>query len=304
MLVLVLGSTLIWTSILVRWVTRLLTREEILLGFDPEPFFARTPGGRQRALFLGMALTVLGYFYFGQWLQARDVRVGLALSLWILLPAMALGVVRMVRPVQLDWRRDFGIRPAPINAALGAILLGLGLMLPIVGGLQPLVEKLLPMPAADAARMGSALSDFTVLQAFLLAALSPALMEEFVFRGVLFGLLRRENTTRFAVVVSAACFALVHLSIHRFPPTFLLGLVLAILVARHGSLLPAMLMHLVYNGVLLVGGNYYTEHWAETGPPMDLDGPLAWAISVGLLWVGAWLAGLTPSLRPPAEPLS
>ena len=84
----------------------------------------------------------------------------------------------------------------------------------------------------------------------------------------------------------------------------LLGVLLGALVARHGSLLPAMVMHFVYNGALLVGGHYYMEHWAVSGPPIDLDGPVMWGATTVVLWAGAWLAGLTGPLRPPAEPVS
>lgn len=304
MLGLVTGSTLIWITLMVRWVGQLLTREETLLGFDPEPFFARTPGGRARALQLGLVLTILGYFYLGQWLQNWNLLPGLALSLWVLLPAMGLGVVRMVRPVRRDWRRIFNLRPAPVNALLGAVLLAVGLILPMAGGLQPLMERLLPMPAADAQRMSEALVDFSMLQAFLLASLSPALMEEFVFRGIFLGLFREQGSRERAVVMSAVGFALIHLSIHRFAPTFLLGLVLGAVVARHGSLLPAVVLHLVYNASILLGSQYYADHWATGGAPFDLDGPVAWAASLAALWVGAWLCGLTGSLRPPPEPVS
>lgn len=304
MLALVSGSTLVWITLLVRWVSQLLTREETLLGFDPEPFFARTSGGRARALGLGMLLTIVGYFYFGQWLQTQNLVYGLGLSLWVLLPAMGFGVIRMVRPASPQWRRILGLRPAPLTSLVGAVLLGLGLILPIVGGLQPLMSRLLPMPEADAARMADALGQFSMWQAFLLASLSPALMEEFVFRGIFLGLYREQGSTERAVVMSALGFALIHLSIHRLAPTFLLGLVLGALVARYGSLLPAIIMHLVYNGSLLLGAHYYEQNWARSGPPLDLDGPLAWAASICLVWAGAWLCGLTGSLRPPAEPVS
>ncbi|RKZ13821.1 hypothetical protein DRQ53_12765 [bacterium] len=304
MLVLVSGSTLLWITLLVRWVSQLLNREETLLGFDPEPFFARTPGGRSRALGLGMLLTIVGYFYFGQWLQTQNLILGLALSLWVLLPAMGMGVVRMVRLPDLDWRRVLSLQSAPANSYLGAALLGIGVILPIIGGLQPLAAQLLPMPEADAARMAEVMGQFTMWQALLLAALAPAIMEEFVFRGIFLGLYREDNSKQRAVVMSALGFALIHLSIHRFAPTFVLGLVLGALVVRHASLLPAMIMHLVYNSSLLLGSRYYEEHWVLSGPPLDLDGPLAWAISVGLVWIGAWLCGLTGSLRPPVEPVT
>jgi sodium transport system permease protein len=304
MLILVIGSTVLWITLLVRWVSQLLSREETLLGFDPEPFFAKTPGGRSRALNLGMLLTIVGYFYFGQWLQNKSLVVGLALSLWLLLPGMGAGVAAMVRPVNRDWSRILGLRGASPQSVIGGGLIGVGMILPIAGGLQPLMAELLPMPEADAARMGEAFANFSMTQAILLAALSPALMEEFVFRGIFLGLFREDGSKQRAVLLSALGFALIHLSIHRLAPTFVLGVLLGALVVRHGSLLPAVVMHFVYNGVLLVGGQYYMDHWAASGAPIDLDGPIMWGATTVVLWTGAWLAGLTGPLRPPAEPVS
>jgi sodium transport system permease protein len=125
MFLLVSLASFAWGLLAMRWVEGVLSREEAILGFDPEPLLARTPSGRRRAVFLGMSLTVLVYFYLGQLLQTWNFRAGLVLSLWVLLPALAALTLRIA------WsggalREVLSLRGARPDALLGAALLGLG----------------------------------------------------------------------------------------------------------------------------------------------------------------------------------
>jgi membrane protease YdiL (CAAX protease family) len=84
------------------------------------------------------------------------------------------------------------------------------------------------------------------------AALTPAICEEFLFRGVLFHVLRR----RFGVWVStlsvSILFALFHFNPYQLSITFLLGCVLAWLVVRTKSLFSSMIFHLLNNTMVLI----------------------------------------------------
>lgn len=296
-MVIVVASTLGWIALAARQVTTLMEREETVLGFDPEPFFAPTEGGRRRAIQVALALTVTGFFYVGQWLQSRSPVGGLALSLWVLLPALALLTERLVRGRRPRWTEAVALRsPAPRHV-LGAMTLGLGLVLPMIG-LQQLQAVFLPAPASQFELLGQTFERMSLWQLFALAAVSPAVCEEFVFRGVFLGHLRRQGSDRRAILWSAFWFALIHLSVFRFLPTFLLGLVLAAVVVRSRSLWPAVVLHLTYNGSLLLGERWLRTHEA----PFALDGPVAAAAALGLVLAGAALLVRWPRLRPaPAE---
>ncbi len=82
-----------------------------------------------------------------------------------------------------------------------------------------------------------------------LIALLPGICEELLFRGVVFSLLRRGFSDRVALVLQAALFAVMHLYLFRWLPTFGLGLAAGWLVLRTGSLLPAMVLHVVHNAL-------------------------------------------------------
>ncbi|MFC1571963.1 ABC transporter permease subunit/CPBP intramembrane protease [Candidatus Eisenbacteria bacterium] len=280
----VAAVTLCWAALVVRYVGALLSREEMVLGFDPEPFFARTRGGRMRALHVGMATTVVVFFYGGQLLQHRNLELGLALSLWILLPVLGLFTYRLAH-FEGGWIDTLSLRaPSPV-ALIAAVCLGLGLMLPIAGGLGPLQAKFFPAPEITFAGLDQALAAMSDWRLLALVAVSPGLMEELVFRGVFFGLLLRITTPRRAVLTSALYFALIHLSVFRLAPTFVLGVVLALLVLRSRSLWPAVLMHAVYNGTLVMGVRLHER----SGLPIEPDGVLAWGASIALLVLGVVL---------------
>ena len=80
----------------------------------------------------------------------------------------------------------------------------------------------------------------------LTTALLPALLEEFAFRGVILGSLRRFGDG-FAVIISALLFGATHFYITQIPMAFILGLVMGFIVVKTNSLLPGILIHFFNN---------------------------------------------------------
>jgi membrane protease YdiL (CAAX protease family) len=88
----------------------------------------------------------------------------------------------------------------------------------------------------------------------VLLALTPALCEEIVFRGVLLGSTRTLEPWRM-IALNGLVFGAFHLSFEtviRFLPTALLGALIAWAVWRSGSIWVGSLMHLLNNGMLVV----------------------------------------------------
>ena len=83
-----------------------------------------------------------------------------------------------------------------------------------------------------------------------LAVLAAPLFEEFIFRGLIQGGLRRSLPAWQAIVISAAIFAIVHPPASMLP-VFVLGLCAGRAYERSGALLAPMLVHGMYNGAVL-----------------------------------------------------
>jgi membrane protease YdiL (CAAX protease family) len=88
------------------------------------------------------------------------------------------------------------------------------------------------------------------LWAFPLALIAAPIFEEFIFRGLIFGGLRRSFGLWPAALASAAVFAIVHPPVSMVP-VFCMGVCAAYVYDRSRSLLAPMLTHAVYNAAAL-----------------------------------------------------
>ena len=94
-------------------------------------------------------------------------------------------------------------------------------------------------------------SRYPVWLNLVIIALLPAVVEEFIFRGLIFSGYKKRNPLR-AVILSAALFGLIHMNINQFSYAFVIGTVFALLVYATGSLVPAILSHFLINGTSVV----------------------------------------------------
>jgi sodium transport system permease protein len=199
-----------------------------------------------------VAVAVL-FFYGGINLQLRLGERGLLASEWLLL---FLPAVLFVRVGGFDVRRALSLNAPSARMLLGAALLIAG-SLPIawlIGWLQTFV---LPVPAGllqGMERLVTAHSLRRTLWLVLLLAVTPAVCEETVFRGVLLGGTRSLPPWK-AILLNGLVFGAFHLSFQtaiRFLPTAWLGIVIAWAVWRTRSLWAGMLMHFLNNGAILL----------------------------------------------------
>ncbi len=135
----------------------------------------------------------------------------------------------------------------------------------------------------------------SVWELILFVTVMPGILEEIAFRGVLFSGLR-EHLRRpwLAVLLSAAVFAVFHVSLFRIVPTGFLGIVLAVVVLRTGSIFPAMLWHFLNNFLSVVP---QTVGWITLDRPEDLA---PWWY--GLAVVGAVASWMLMRKRPGQQP--
>src|SRR5690554_325084 len=86
------------------------------------------------------------------------------------------------------------------------------------------------------------------LLALAVIALTPAIAEEFLFRGVIMRGYEKLGT-RVSIVLTAIMFSLLHLSIVSLPFTLLLGILLAYIVYRSNTLFTGILYHFINNSI-------------------------------------------------------
>jgi membrane protease YdiL (CAAX protease family) len=214
----------------------------------------------------GAVLTTLGLLIGGR----ENIAVAQAIGYAISTVAVSIGVAnflsgRGVHPEDVwywqthpdpdrewaSWGRAHGLGDAKIIPALlvgasGGIVLGL-----IAHGYM---AALLHIPAAaelirKSQEQMAAVPELRISYAVMAVLFAP-FAEEYLFRGLLFRALDREWGGWRAVVGSAAFFAIFHPPL-AWVPVSLLGMINAILFKKTGRLAPAVLLHMVYNAVVL-----------------------------------------------------
>ncbi len=83
---------------------------------------------------------------------------------------------------------------------------------------------------------------------YVSVAVVPACVEEFAFRGIVLGVLRKHSDS-LAIIVSSIMFGLMHGNFMQIPFAFVVGLILGFVVVKTNSLLPGIIIHFLNNAI-------------------------------------------------------
>lgn len=128
---------------------------------------------------------------------------------------------------------------------------GYAVALPVVFGVTLLLDSVLGQPPVSENPLISILletqSPIRRLTLLLTVAIIAPIFEELIFRGVLMPSLRRRIGPMAAIFVSGLIFAFIHLDLLVLIPLTALGCILGAVTYRSGSLIPAMVLHALWN---------------------------------------------------------
>jgi membrane protease YdiL (CAAX protease family) len=200
----------------------------------------------------GGVLVTMVLLAVGGWTERGAALLeGLSLPL-LYVPVLALAGRRLLAPAGAGFTRAFGLRPAaggwrPLARAT-ALLVGAGIGLDIVLGL---LSEAWGVPSHWTEWFDEDLawgSPGIVTASLLGTVVFAPLLEEIVFRGLLYGTLRRRLAWPLAAVLSGAVFAVAHgYGLAGFGSVFASGVMWAVAYEKTGSLLPGMAAHAVNN---------------------------------------------------------
>lgn len=230
----------------------------------------------------------LVYYFKGKELPKIEITLFLAvvtLVMTLIMQVVGLGASWMfvTRLGQKPFFQTLGWRWHPQfrwgHAVAGALLMF---------GLAVALSKLLPHQETDMDKILK-LGFVVRLMVAVLAVLIAPLVEEVIYRGVVYSTVERLGGKAAGVITVTAIFALVHVpqywgSVAAITAIVSLSLVLTLLRAWTGSLLPCVVMHLAYNGIQAV--------ILLVAPEAALEAPTQkTAMSLAGCWVSYWLGG-------------
>lgn len=105
--------------------------------------------------------------------------------------------------------------------------------------------------ARDQLALGEAISGADLVLLLILTALVAPIVEEVIFRGLLYRVVRARRGVAAAAIVSALAFAMVHFIPLLVGVFFVFGLILSAVAQRYESLYPAIALHSLNNAAVV-----------------------------------------------------
>jgi sodium transport system permease protein len=293
-----LASSLAITWLLLRVTAVMLTDEDVLFrGQDTAgPTLSRPSRRPLPTLVQGAIPPIMGLaaLWYAQAFMPKELLVAI--------PAQQAATVLLPMALLLWWQRvdlrqTFSLRwpgrGAAASAGMGLVgggLLGAGVF--VIGAAALLAfrgDGLTPEAKSLSERLVGMILGQPWWLSWLLIAVLPAVCEELLFRGwtlaAFAGRRRTAGRVTLAVVAQAFLFAVAHVLPERMPQTFALGAVLGWVTITTGSIVPAMIGHMVHNSMplaVLFASDCPPDMVLEAGsgglPGVDSAGIPAWAL--------------------------
>lgn len=170
------------------------------------------------------------------------------------------GVYGAALVVFASWRKRplrelLPLRVVPFRLCLLAALLGVLLQFPSTL-LANLVEQFYPLPAEVLKRRLALITPHSTAHGVaivLIVSFVGPCIEEFFFRGVLFGALRRGHSAFVTMAVVSLCFVAAHMDLRLLLPLLPAAWLMAEVREQSGSLWPGLALHAGFNSLTLLG---------------------------------------------------
>lgn len=167
-------------------------------------------------------------------------------------------ILFFLRQHQVGWREALGVcGPQLPRALLLALLLAIAI-LPVAWGLQIISMDALtragwpPEEQLAVTLLANTKSWWMRIYLGAFAVVLAPVAEEFIFRGMLYPLVKQLGSPRYALFGTSAVFALIHLDAGTLVPLFVLALALTWLYEKTDNLLAPITAHALFNATNLV----------------------------------------------------
>lgn len=233
-----------------------------------------------------VALTIVLVLYAGSMMQIKFGLAGLFGTQMILL----LVPLFIVLYTKKDIFQTYGFGKTGVKSYIGGFFMIIGLFL-INIVLSFGLMKLFPSSTENITNTFSELFSGNIIAVFLVIALTPAICEEMLFRGMIFHALKAKYRVWTAIGIVSVLFGIYHMSMVKLLTTGLLGLFLCYVVYQADSIYPAMMMHFINNAVSVIiscypeqAGKVFPVFLKESLSPLEIV--LMLVIGLVLLGIG------------------
>ena len=217
----------------------------------------------------------------------------IAQAIGIALPAWLFARMHTRRPSAFLRMRRTDVAFMVLGALSIVVLMPVTQWLSMVNAQIPLPDALQQLEASHNALIERVLStDRSVLFNVAVLALAPALCEEVLFRGYVQREAERGMGVLGGILFSGIAFGVYHLRFSQVLPLCMIGVFLAYLVWRTGSLWPAVVVHFVNNAIAVVLAAFASRNQALDMADMERVQVPWYLVVAGLLLFAALMRSL------------
>ena len=216
---------------------------------NPCGFPAASWGWPERIFTSGLVLVFLALAVASAGQKSGKIDMGSLGASLVLYVALVLMVIGFLVFRDYDIRATFGlgVRGWTWRTVAGWLLMSLPLVY-FDQGPQAIVDFLLKNSGWQARAA-----------VFGIAVIAAPVTEELIFRGCLYGVLRKSSGRMPAIVLSSIVFALIHGHLPSLPGLFLLAVGLALVYERCGTLWAPISMHAAFNGLTILAAIFLPD---------------------------------------------
>lgn len=202
------------------------------------------------------SIIMLFLFYLGSYLQMRYRVMGVFLTEWILI---FIPVICAIWFFKVDLKQTLNLSRFSVSGFIGSIIFIFGALIvtTVIGHFQ---IKIFPESVEVSESIEKLLNINTQnlhpFWGYLVFALSPAICEEVLFRGIILSSLKDKISPSLCIMIVGFLFGVFHMHIFRMFPTALLGIALTFIVYHTGSIYLSMIAHFFNNGFALTLVNF------------------------------------------------
>lgn len=246
----VLFSNVAYSLLAVMVLGKIYNSEAVLFseGFSSVKLFTKRsemkkkqmPGTGDVVLILCIVLLLI--FYLGSYAQIKLGFGGVAVQQAIIL----LCPLAYAWYMKADAKHLFSIQPIKPGKLLGSLMIGVSAFLAalVIG---TLLMPVFPESMQGLSQIDEMFKSESALSLIFVVAVMPAIGEELLFRGFVFGTLREKGRPWIAVLVTTLIFAAYHMSLIKMFTIGIVGFGLTFVVYKTGSIAASMCVHFCNN---------------------------------------------------------
>ena len=289
MLLLVLCSMVLYSVLSILFLSKAYNSENLLFGDGKNAislFEKRSNIKKGMSVTIGDAcfiypFVILVYLLFGTLIQAKYELAGLPISQFLILVGIPLAFFIYAKK---DIKKVYSFNNCKPLSLVGGVITGIGAFF-VAAILGDIIMKVTGITVGEG--LSDAFKEFfshNAVMATLCIALTPAIAEEMLFRGVLLSALKDKVKPVYTVLIVSVLFGLFHMDLLKFFTTGFIGAIFCLIVYYGGSIFPSMFAHFTVNFISVIVAKYVSEQTANM-----LTDPIFGIIGLVLVIVGLFI---------------